>query len=170
MTRFARPAGIVEATVCSPTGLLPGPDCPAPVRELFVAGTEPTAVERYYSRDREGRISIDPPLEARDWARAAGLALRADGASAPTAALRIVAPAAGSVFYIAPELRDKHLVIRGNAATGVGPITFEIDGRIVGERPAAEAWLVWDLEPGKHTLRLSADGVRAVTSTFEVKQ
>ena len=169
MSRFARPAGIVEATVCSPTGLLPGPDCPSPVRELFVAGTEPIAAERYYARDAEGRVSIDPPLEAREWARAAGLTLRADGASAPGAALRIVAPIAGSVFYIAPELRDEHLVIRAAAGTGVGRITFEIDGRIVGERPAAEPWLVWDLEPGRHTLRLSADGAPAVTSTFEVK-
>ena len=114
-------------------------------------------------------MSIDPPLEAREWARAAGLTLRADGASAPGAALRIVAPIAGSVFYIAPELRDEHLVIRAAAGTGVGRITFEIDGRIVGERPAAEPWLVWDLEPGQHTLRLSADGAPAVTSTFEVK-
>src|SRR5437867_3065757 len=169
MSRFARPAGIVDVTVCSPTGLLPGPDCPSPVRELFVAGTEPIAAERYYARDAEGRVSIDPPLEAREWARAAGLTLRADGASAPGAALRIVAPIAGSVFYIAPELRDEHLVIRAAAGTGVGRITFEIDGRIVGERPAAEPWLVWDLEPGQHTLRLSADGAPAVTSTFEVK-
>src|SRR5438876_299290 len=142
MSRFARPAGIVDVTVCSPTGLLPGPDCPSPVRELFVAGTEPIAAERYYARDAEGRVSIDPPLEAREWARAAGLTLRADGASAPGAALRIVAPIAGSVFYIAPELRDEHLVIRAAAGTGVGRITFEIDGRIVGERPAAAPWLV----------------------------
>ena len=59
--------------------------------------------------------------------------------------------------------------MRAATGTGVGRITFEIDGRIVGERPAAEPWLVWDLEPGQHTLRLSADGAPAVTSTFEVK-
>jgi len=71
MNEFVRPAGIVETTVCAPTGLLPGPDCPSPVRELFVAGTEPTAQERYYARDVDGRITVDPPIEARDWARAA---------------------------------------------------------------------------------------------------
>src|SRR5256885_6771038 len=39
---FVRPAGIVDATVCSPTGLLPGPDCASPTREIFATGTVPT--------------------------------------------------------------------------------------------------------------------------------
>src|SRR3989449_434890 len=69
---FVRPAGIVDATVCAPTGLLPGPDCASPMREIFAAGTTPTKSERYYVRDADGRIAIDPPIEARDWARAAG--------------------------------------------------------------------------------------------------
>src|SRR5256712_1567494 len=72
MSWYARPAGIVEATVCAPTGLLPGPDCPSPVRELFMAGTVPGESERYYGRDADGRITIDPPLEARCWAKRAG--------------------------------------------------------------------------------------------------
>lgn len=71
----ARPAGIVEATVCAPTGLRPGRDCPSPARELFVAGTEPTRQERYYVRRADGHIAIDPPPEALGWALAAGYAV-----------------------------------------------------------------------------------------------
>lgn len=38
---FTRPAGLVEADICSDSGLLPGPHCPATRRELFIAGTVP---------------------------------------------------------------------------------------------------------------------------------
>lgn len=67
MTWPARPAGLIERTVCAPTGLLPGTDCPSPMRELFVTGTEPTSVERSYVRGPDGRIAFDPPAEARAW-------------------------------------------------------------------------------------------------------
>ena len=72
MTWPAPPAGLVERTVCAPTGLLPGAHCPSPMRELFVAGTEPTAVESSYVRGSDGRIAFDPPAEARGWYLANG--------------------------------------------------------------------------------------------------
>ncbi len=67
MTWPAAPAGLVERTVCAPTGLLPGADCPAPMRELFVSGTEPTVAERSYVRSSDGRVAFEPPAEARAW-------------------------------------------------------------------------------------------------------
>jgi penicillin-binding protein 1C len=75
MTWPSRPAGIVEATVCAPTGLLPGPDCPSPMRELFIEGTQPTARERFFVRQADGRVAIDPPAESRAWAEQAGYRL-----------------------------------------------------------------------------------------------
>jgi penicillin-binding protein 1C len=174
MSEFARPSGIVETTVCAPTGLLPGPDCPSPVRELFVAGTEPTARERYYSRDADGRITVDPPTEARDWARAAGLWLKTDGPPPARDQLRIVVPVPGSTVYLAPELRMHELVLRAAAASGIDRVTFAIDGVAVGTAPAAAPWTVWALEIGLHTLRVSAllpDGSTAsATAVFEVKR
>ena len=115
---------------------------------------------------------IDPPLEAQAWARDAGLLLRTDGRSAADL-LRIVSPIAGTVLYLAPELAQQRLVLRAAAAPGIDRITFEIDGKVVGEAPAADPWLVWALEPGRHTLRASgrlANGTHAVSvSAFEVK-
>src|SRR5437879_6343289 len=35
MDPFVRPAGIVDAVVCAPTGQLPGPDCASPSHEIF---------------------------------------------------------------------------------------------------------------------------------------
>ncbi len=174
MDPFVRPAGIVDATVCAPTGLLPGPDCASPTREIFASGTAPTEREHYYLKDPDGRISIDPPIEAREWARAAGLPLRADGASASRDALRIVAPVAGTTIYFAPELPSNQVVLRAVAARGIERVTFAVDGVVIGDAPGSDPWLVWPLEPGAHTLRASAhlaDGsIATVMSVFEVKR
>jgi 1A family penicillin-binding protein len=88
---FERPDGLVEVEVCALSGLLPGPDCPHRVKELFVAGTEPTATCTMHQRvaiDRatglragkdtpperivERLFTVLPP-EAQEWAREQGL-------------------------------------------------------------------------------------------------
>lgn len=38
---FQQPEGVVSASVCPISGMLPGPDCPAPVTELFAADHAP---------------------------------------------------------------------------------------------------------------------------------
>jgi penicillin-binding protein 1C len=170
MSWYERPAGIVETTVCAPTGLLPGSACQSPVRELFVAGTQPVTHESYYVRDGDGRIAVNPPVEARAWAREAGLALTADGLVATDNALRVVAPAAGTIYWLAPELSAQRVLFRASASPGVETITFELDGVVIGRRPADDPSVLWDLAPGRHTLRVSAPGLAPVTSTFEVKR
>ena len=174
MSPFVRPAGIVDATICAPTGLLPGPDCASPTSEIFAAGTVPTAHETYYFKDPDGRISIDPPIEARDWARAAGMTLRSDGASTSLDVLRILAPVAGTTIHFAPEIASSQLLLRVVAARGIETVTFAIDGRVIGDAPGSDPALLWPLELGGHTLRASArfaDGSFAtVTSVFEVKR
>ncbi|MDE3111362.1 MAG: transglycosylase domain-containing protein [Chloroflexota bacterium] len=172
MTWNAMPPGIVEETVCSPTGLLPGPACPTPVRELFVSGTQPTATERYWSRLPDGRVAVDPPTEARPWAHDAGYTVT-DGAGAAAAEpLRIVAPVSGSVFVVAPELKDEQLVLRAAAGPSVVRVAFELDGRSLGEVPLADPWSLATLAPGTHTLRaiatLKGGAVATASSTYEV--
>jgi penicillin-binding protein 1C len=168
-----RPAGIVEATVCSPTGLLPGPACPSPIRELFVAGTVPAEQEQYYVRDESGRVAINPPMEALAWARDAGFATARDAPDASGGPIRIVQPATGSVFFMAPELREQQLVLRASAPAGSERVTFRLDGRVIGEGPGADVRLVWRLEPGMHrveaTARLADGSTTTATSTYEVK-
>ena len=170
MSWYPRPAGIVEATVCAPTGLLPGPDCPSPVRELFVVGTVPVATERYYSRTTDGSIAIDPPTEARAWAREAGLQLAGVPTPDRTDLLRIVAPAIGSVYWLAPELDAQRVVLRAAAAPGIEQLTFAVDGVFVGDAPASDPAITWTLAPGRHTLRVSTPQGIAATSTFEVRR
>lgn len=171
MSPFTRPPGLEDVTVCAPTGLLPGRDCPSRVRELFVRGTAPTAVERYYVRDASGELRIDPPLEARPWAQDAGLALVARDGGSP--ALRIASPADGTVVYRAPELATDDLVLRAAASAGIARVTFSIDGAIVGEAEGSDPAIRWTLEPGTHVVVARAhlaDGSAVTASaSFEVK-
>ncbi|OLC54397.1 MAG: hypothetical protein AUH85_11975 [Chloroflexi bacterium 13_1_40CM_4_68_4] len=168
---FVEPDGLVHATVCAPTGLLPGPYCPSPMRELFVSGTQPTSVESYYQRGSDGALLVDPPLEARAWARDAGLAVAGDTAAANAAKadlVRIVSPAAGTVIWIAPELATKELVLRASIG-GAARVTFAIDGAPVGESTERDARATWSLTPGPHTLQVSAAFVDGRTGTASVK-
>jgi len=86
---WERPEGIVEKYVCPVSGLLPGPDCPGAVKEIFIAGTEPVAtcnVHRAYEINiQTGKLATPNtppelvkrqvymvlPPEADDWVREA---------------------------------------------------------------------------------------------------
>ena len=89
--QFVRPPGIEEHIVCAISGLLPNEHCPHKVREVFIAGTAPTAVcnvHQAFQINREtGKLAtvytppelvetrvyeIYPP-EAADWVREAGI-------------------------------------------------------------------------------------------------
>jgi penicillin-binding protein 1C len=168
-----RPAGLVEATVCAPTGLLPGPACPSPVTDTFVAGTVPTSTEQYYARADDGRLVVNPPAEARSWAVDAGLALAPGVAGLAGQALQVVAPAPGSVYYLSPELAAQQFMLRATAPPGTQEITFTVDGAAAGTVPGSEGKLVWQLVPGVHSVSahsILADGSTATaTSRYEVK-
>lgn len=167
----AMPAGIEEAVVCAPTGLLPGPDCPHPQREIFAAGTVPQATETYYVRETDGTVAINPPAEAIAWARDAGLQIGAGAGGGER--VRIIDPRPGSVYFLAPELRAQELSLRAETPADAIGVTVSINGTALAEIPPGDGRLVWALQPGVHELRIAArlrDGSIAVaTSTFEVR-
>jgi hypothetical protein len=118
---------------------------------------------------------VNPPIDARAWAEDAGLRLAKGGideAATPgtSDALRIVAPAAGTVFWLAPELSAQRTMLRAAAAPGIDKVTFALDGAVIAEVAAGDPFLMWTLTPGTHTLRVSAPGVASVVSAFEVKR
>lgn len=171
---FEPPPSMVSVTVCAPTGLLPGPHCPSPVREWFLAGTEPRDVESYYLRAADGRLVIDPPVEARAWAARAGLRLAGVREGSAGTGLTIVQPARGAVLFLAPELPAQEAVLRVSAPAAAERIEFFIDGEPVGDATGPDARLIWKLRPGVHTLRvvaILADGGRETASSrFEVRE
>jgi membrane carboxypeptidase/penicillin-binding protein PbpC len=63
-----QPAGIAQAIVCDPSGLLPTDDCPSLVSELFLEGNQPGTADTLYRKlsiNREtGRLAtVFTPLE-----------------------------------------------------------------------------------------------------------
>jgi penicillin-binding protein 1C len=170
---FVRPPGLVQLVVCSPTGLLPGPHCPSPALEWFVADAEPTETERYYYLDESGRRVIDPPVEARAWAADAGLRVAASVEAAPRS-VYIVQPAPGSVFYLAPELKEQQLLLRAAVPPGATRVEFLVDGLSVGDGTGDDPSLVWQLETGVHELavvaHLSDGSTASVAVDYEVRE
>jgi membrane carboxypeptidase/penicillin-binding protein len=88
---FVRPPGIVEEMVCPVSGMLPTEHCPAPVKEVFIEGTQPTGycdVHQAFRINRETdklatvytppemveeRVYEIYPPEAADWVRESGV-------------------------------------------------------------------------------------------------
>lgn len=131
---FSRPAGLVEVEICPLSGLLPGPDCPHRVTELFIAGSEPRETCTMHQRiaiDRATglrataatpperiveQVYIVFPPEGQDWAREQGLPQpppyppeAAASGSAPAqageeAALVMISPDPGAVYRLHPNL------------------------------------------------------------------
>lgn len=90
------PAGLSNIQVCDPSGMLPTPDCPNVVNEIFLAGSEPIQLDRMYRRDQINRetgrlatvftppeliieqVFLIVPSEENEWARQANLATPPD--------------------------------------------------------------------------------------------
>ncbi|MCB9484115.1 MAG: transglycosylase domain-containing protein [Dehalococcoidia bacterium] len=150
------PDGVVRTTVCAPTGLLPGPDCPGAAPEWFLAGTEPTATESYYERTG-ATLAINPPAEARAWAAAAGWSLWSDGDEAgDRGGVAIVSPAPGSVLYPAPEVANDPLLLRASVPAGTGSVEFYVNGIRTGTGTGAAPFTEWMMTPGRYELRVIA--------------
>lgn len=91
MREFPQPDGLVEVEVCALSGLLPEPDCPHRITELFLAGTEPTQSCTMHQRIAVDRATGQPattatppeqivervytilPPEAQEWGRQQGI-------------------------------------------------------------------------------------------------
>jgi len=97
---YERPPGIVDKAVCTPSGLLPTPNCQSQRNEIFVAGTEPTQPDniwQVFEVDSESGQLAGPgtpperrknavfqmlPQEAADWVRENGIAQPPTGRAA----------------------------------------------------------------------------------------
>lgn len=170
---FLAPASVSQKSVCMPTGLLPGPDCPLVESEWFVRGTEPIAEENYYVLSpMTGQITINAPAEARPWLAEAGYRLSTGGAP-DTGGLAISRPAPGEILYLAPELGRQEFIIRVGCPAGPAALTVFLDDREIAATQRCADTIVAPLEPGPHTVMARAmgtDGKNLEASTsFEVR-
>ncbi len=90
---WSLPPDVSVVNVCDPSGMLPTPDCPNIVNEVFLNGSEPQQADTMYRRFAinretgllatvftqpqliEERVYLVVPADARSWAESAGLAI-----------------------------------------------------------------------------------------------
>ncbi len=178
---FPRPAGLVEVEVCALSGLLPNPDCPHRVKELFLAGSEPHEVCPMHQRiaiDRatglratadtpperivERVYTVFPP-EAQAWAAEQGIPqpppapedtpLLAWSGNEPP--LVMTGPDQGAAYRLDRNLPRDAQRIRVGARPGNGAVLVEVtlwvDGRPLARFQKPPYQVYWPLEPGPHT-------------------
>jgi membrane carboxypeptidase/penicillin-binding protein PbpC len=185
-TDFVPPPGLVRAEVCSPSGLLPTPECPRTHSELFLEGTAPAEPDNLYqtfkidsrtggladaSTPREfvmEKVFLVLPPEAQEWARANGLPQPPDsGLGSLDTGLVITSPDPNTVYQISPRLplESQQVPWRVTAGEPLSAVTFVLDAQAVATvtQPPFEWW--WTLQPGAHTLR--ARGQLASGETVE---
>jgi membrane carboxypeptidase/penicillin-binding protein PbpC len=203
---FVQPPGLVHVEVCALSGLLPTEACTYRRWEWFIEGTQPAQYDDFYravtldsatgrladadtpAERRVYKVALDLPPQAQPWARLQGLTLYSDllqtaqagqtlVVQVEQAPLRLLAPAQGSIYILAPgfaaDAQRIHLEAVGEA--GLREVILYVDGQVVerfNEGPYL-AW--WVLTPGEHRAWAEAvrqDGERIVSQvvTFIVRQ
>jgi hypothetical protein len=150
--RWEMPSGVVTASVCDPSGLLPTDACPNVVSEIFLDGRQPVQADNLYQTFQintetgllatvftppelvEARTYLVVPAEARAWARAAGVT------TPPTAYDTLQGPPILTDVHISrPEMFADgrgEIEIRGSAA-GVDFVSYRLE---YGQGLYPQAW------------------------------
>jgi len=186
---FARPEGLVRAEVCATSGLLPTAYCPKTRWEWFIEGTVPAREDALYqpytldrrtglladdatpAEEREQRVYLVLPPEARDWAQRQGIPQPPIGAQrvgADDAAPRLLAPDPYTVFRLTPLLPADQQKIRLTVAAppDTARVTYVLDGAALAEVAQAPFDHWWALQPGDHRIHAElvlADGAALAT-------
>lgn len=170
---FAVPDGLVRAEVCATSGLLPTEDCPKTRGEWFIEGTVPTEEDNFYQRftldrrtglladdstpleDREDRVYLILPPEAREWGARQGIPQPPVGArlvGGETVPARLLSPDPYTIFRLTPLLPDDqqriHLTL--TTPTHTQRVEYYLDGAPLATTDTAPFDHWWTLQPGEH--------------------
>lgn len=150
---WSLPPEVSVINVCDPSGMLPTPECPAIVNEVFLNGNEPIQPDNMYRRFSinretnllatvftlpqliEDRVYLVVPPEARSWAESAGLAI-------PPANYDVIQapPFNADVHISSPELFAEvsgRVTITGTAA-GTDFVSYRV---LVGQGLNPQEWI-----------------------------
>jgi membrane peptidoglycan carboxypeptidase len=182
---FARPPVVIERQVCALSGLLPTPDCPQKINELFAPSNLPTRPDDLFKRAdiclingtlandlvppnaRETRVFLTLPDTYKDWGPRLGYAplptARCDDIYRGVKRAEFVAPAPsspirGTVQVVGTALMDD--LHHYDLEFGEGPSPAAWGGITMGRQQGVDNALlgVWDtasLKSGAYTLRLT---------------
>ncbi len=172
---FPVPEGLVRAEVCAASGELPTDYCPNKRWEWFIDGTVPTETDTFYQpftidtrtglladdttppEDREERVYLVLPPEAREWGIRQGIPQPPVGAQivgGETIPARLLSPDPYTNFQITPLLPEDvqriHLTIAVPIHTQA--VTYWMDGEEFETEQASPFDTWWNLRPGDHDL------------------
>lgn len=183
---WERPPGVVEMTVCDPSGRLPTAHCPTLAREVFVSGSEPHTFDNVWQVFRinretgklatvytppelvEERVYAILPPEAADWVREAGLAQPPDeydalGPGPQTGDVLITSPALfdyvkGALPVVGTVKGDNLAFFRLQYGPGLNPAQWTQIGQDRAEQVENGELQVWETSglAGLYTLQLLA--------------
>lgn len=150
------PPGLTARDICVTSGLLANGICPKTRREIFLPGTEPTALDTWYVRCPNGRIYLNPPERFAAWIQAARHESVPVGSCAgAVTVVSIISPADGDRFvldtHVDPLLQRVPFMVGGPA---LSDYVWHLNGQTI--RADGPSYL-WDPVPGEYTLVL--DGV-----------
>ena len=146
---FTRPPGIVEVTVCVPSGLLPTENCPQTRRDLFVEGYAPTKRDDMWQKvkidSRNGLRACDNippqfveekafmvlPQDMQSWARSSGIE------QPPTECSDLTRPPALITYPGSSEVISGTVFIRGRA-TSPNFVSYRLE---LGKGSSPSAWV-----------------------------
>ncbi len=178
---FERPPGIVQAEVCTASGLLPTASCPRKRLEWFILGTIPTAYDTiwqtftidtrsglladettppFYKRDQ---VFMVLPQEARAWGirnaiQPPPVALESVAYQTQGDTLRLLTPDPYTIFQISPLIPFETQRVRFSVVVPPETIRVEywLNGRLFQTTNAAPWWAWWALVPGGYDLQARA--------------
>ena len=177
---FERPPGLVEAEVCTLSGLLPTDDCPFRRLEWFIEGTTPVTTDTVYRRVAIDQVTgtmaqpetpsnrvvlktvLDLPPAAHGWARQEGLLLYHDvvfvpqqGNAAPDSEpLAWRSPTPNATYILSPELPEtaQRVAFEIDSGIAIAEVKFWLNGEIVGVVDQQPFRMVWPLAVGDYVL------------------
>jgi membrane carboxypeptidase/penicillin-binding protein PbpC len=173
---FVEPQGLHRVEVCRLSGLLPTAYCNQRVTELFIAGTEPTAVDTVHQMFpidvRTGALAtmdtppeyvveqvfLVLPQEAQEWAMRNGI--RRPPMNAPIMAsdsvdpVRLLSPDPYTIYEISGStpIETQRLRFTAGVPTDTKSLQYVLDGVPIGEVDASPWEMWWGVALGEHEL------------------
>ena len=172
---FARPDGLVQAQVCTLSGMLPTPLCPNTQTEWFLAGTEPSQPDTLYRQvwaDGQPSVALDLPASAFPWARSQGLPLLADlgpfdhtqggpDSVSQAPSLAMISPTADATYRLSADLgpQAQQIPIQAESRQALTRLSVIVDGNVFVTLTSAPYLTWWPLTVGEHRIWLEAVSV-----------
>ncbi len=161
---FEPPPEIKTRMVCAASGCPPNEWCPQLVPDYYMQGVstfQPCPVHRPATASVESDAGLNQPEIVEVWPVAVAAFLQATrsgaGAVAPNPTrkpgLKIVSPAAGSVFRYDPTVnaQSQQLALSVAVADPNATVWWFVDDRLLAAQPAAQT-MFWPLQAGRHAL------------------